>query len=168
MSPGGLFRLQSWLPALRLLAATFRTVSLMWCKDGRTVPNLERPIRWLLDMEGAGRKGGGAMSNSTLLWPTQEQLRRRYELMDRMMQVRGVDVPAALRADVGLAFIEAREMSLLPPRRGVPPLAADQSTADVPGLLPKRCIFPVLPKRRLRRMIAGEKRWRLNDIGFIR
>lgn len=100
-------RLQSWLPALRLPAATFRTVSLMWRKDGRAVPILERPIRWLLGMGGAGRKGRGAISNSTLLWPTQEQLRRRYELMDRMMQVRGVDVPAALRAD-GLAVIEAR------------------------------------------------------------
>jgi hypothetical protein len=47
-------------------------------------------------------------------------------------------------------------MSLLPPRRGVPPLADDQSTADVPGLLPKRCIFPVLPERRwLARLVYG-------------
>lgn len=48
------------------------------------------------------------MSNSRLLWPTPEQLRRRHELMDRMMQKRGVDVPAAVRVDGGLAFIEAR------------------------------------------------------------
>ena len=47
------------------------------------------------------------MSNSRLLWPTPEQLQRRYELMDRMMQKRGVDADAALRVDGGLAFIEA-------------------------------------------------------------
>ena len=35
------------------------------------------------------------MSNYRLIWPTPEQLRRRYELMDRMMQKRGVDADAA-------------------------------------------------------------------------
>jgi hypothetical protein len=39
---------------------------------------------------------GEDMSNSRLLWPTQKQLRRRYELMNRMMQKRG------------LAFLQAR------------------------------------------------------------
>ena len=34
---------------------------------------------------------GEDVSNSRLLWPTPKQLRRRYELMDRMMQKRGVD-----------------------------------------------------------------------------
>ena len=34
------------------------------------------------------------MSNSRLLWPTPEQLRRRLDLMDRMMRKRGVDVYA--------------------------------------------------------------------------
>ena len=48
------------------------------------------------------------MPNSRLLWPTREELRQRYELMDRMMEARGVDVLAALRVDGGLAFIEAR------------------------------------------------------------
>jgi hypothetical protein len=48
------------------------------------------------------------MPNSRLLWPTHEELLRRYELMDQMMKVRGVDVLAALRVDGGLAFIEAR------------------------------------------------------------
>jgi len=48
------------------------------------------------------------MSNSRLLWPTPERLRRRHALMDRMMQKRGVDALAALRVDGGLAFIEAR------------------------------------------------------------
>lgn len=48
------------------------------------------------------------MSSSRLLWPTEEQLRRRYELMDRMMQRRGVDVDAARTVDGGLAFFEAR------------------------------------------------------------
>jgi len=48
------------------------------------------------------------MGNSRLLWPTHEELRQRYELMDRMMETRGVDVLAALRVDGGLAFIEAR------------------------------------------------------------
>jgi len=48
------------------------------------------------------------MPNSRLLWPTREELRQRYELMDRMMETRGVDVLAALRVDGGLAFIEAR------------------------------------------------------------
>jgi uncharacterized protein DUF6455 len=48
------------------------------------------------------------MSNSRLLWPTQDQLRRRYALMDRMMQKRGVNADAARRVDGGLAFKEAR------------------------------------------------------------
>jgi len=48
------------------------------------------------------------MSNSGLLWPTQKQLRRRYELMDRMMQKRDVDTNTVLRVDGGLAFLEAR------------------------------------------------------------
>jgi hypothetical protein len=48
------------------------------------------------------------MSNSRLLWQTPEQLQRRYELMDRMMQKRGVDADAALGVDGGLAFTEAR------------------------------------------------------------
>ena len=48
------------------------------------------------------------MANSRLLWPTKEQLRRRYELMDRMMQRHGVDAKAARRVDGGLAFLEAR------------------------------------------------------------
>jgi hypothetical protein len=48
------------------------------------------------------------MTNSRLLWPTKEQLRRRYELMDRMMQRHGVDAKTARRVDGGLAFLEAR------------------------------------------------------------
>jgi hypothetical protein len=48
------------------------------------------------------------MSNSRLIWPTPEQLRRRYQLMDRMMQRCNVDVDAARRVDGGLAFKEAR------------------------------------------------------------
>ena len=48
------------------------------------------------------------MQNSRLLWPTREELRQRYELMDQMMETRGADVLAALRVDGGLAFIEAR------------------------------------------------------------
>ncbi len=48
------------------------------------------------------------MSNSRLLWPTPKQLRRRLDLMDRMMQKRGVEVCAALGVDGGMAFKEAR------------------------------------------------------------
>jgi hypothetical protein len=48
------------------------------------------------------------MSNSRLLWPTQTQLRRRFKLMDWMMQKRGVDTNAASSVDGGLAFLEAR------------------------------------------------------------
>jgi hypothetical protein len=48
------------------------------------------------------------MSDSRLLWPTAEQLRRRFDQMDRMMEKRGVDVCAALAVDGGLAFKEAR------------------------------------------------------------
>ena len=48
------------------------------------------------------------MSNSRLLWPTPEQLSRRFNLMDRMMRKRGVGVCAALRMDGSLAFKEAR------------------------------------------------------------
>jgi hypothetical protein len=52
------------------------------------------------------------MSNSRLLWPTQKQLRRRFELMDLMMQKRGVDTDAARGVDGGLAFLEARAKCL--------------------------------------------------------
>ncbi len=48
------------------------------------------------------------MPDSRLMWPTHEELLRRYELMDRMMEAHGVDALAALRVDGGLAFIEAR------------------------------------------------------------
>jgi len=48
------------------------------------------------------------MSSSRLLWPTEEQLRCRNELMDRMMQKRGVDTDVARRVDGGLALKEAR------------------------------------------------------------
>jgi hypothetical protein len=48
------------------------------------------------------------MPNSRLLWPTSEELGERYALMDRMMEVQGVDVLAAIRVDGGLTFIEAR------------------------------------------------------------
>jgi hypothetical protein len=48
------------------------------------------------------------MPNSRLPWPTQEQLRPRDALMDRMMQKQGVDEDAARRVDGGLAFFEAR------------------------------------------------------------
>ncbi len=48
------------------------------------------------------------MANSRLLWPTREELRQRYALMDQMMETQGVDDLAALRVDGGLAFIEAR------------------------------------------------------------
>lgn len=48
------------------------------------------------------------MANSRLLWPTKEQLRRRYELMDWMMRRQGVDTKVARRVDGGLAFLEAR------------------------------------------------------------
>jgi hypothetical protein len=48
------------------------------------------------------------MSEARLLWRNPEQLRRRYELMDRMMQKRGVSAEAARRVDGGLAFKEAR------------------------------------------------------------
>jgi hypothetical protein len=48
------------------------------------------------------------MSDTERLWPTLEQIRRREELMDRMMRKRGVDVLAALCVDGGLAFMEAR------------------------------------------------------------
>jgi len=47
------------------------------------------------------------MSNSRLLWPTEEELNRRYGLMDRMIQKRGVDTDAAREVDGGLAFLEA-------------------------------------------------------------
>jgi len=50
---------------------------------------------------------GEEMSNSRLLWPTQKELRRRFDLMDRMMQKRGVDTIAARGVDGGLAFLQA-------------------------------------------------------------
>jgi hypothetical protein len=48
------------------------------------------------------------MPSSRLLWPTQEELHRRFDLMDRMMRRYGVDADTARRVDGGLAFKEAR------------------------------------------------------------
>ncbi len=48
------------------------------------------------------------MPNVRLFWPTEEELERRYGLMDLMMQKRGVDTDAARELDGGLAFLEAR------------------------------------------------------------
>jgi hypothetical protein len=48
------------------------------------------------------------MPISTRLWPMFNEVLRRHELMDGMMQKSGVDVPRAVRVDGGLAFIEAR------------------------------------------------------------
>lgn len=41
-------------------------------------------------------------------WPLFKQALRRQELMDWMMQARGVDVLTAIRADRGQAYLEAR------------------------------------------------------------
>ncbi len=48
------------------------------------------------------------MPSSKLLWPTEDQLHRRHELMNRMMHERGVDQNVARSIDGGLAFFEAR------------------------------------------------------------
>jgi len=48
------------------------------------------------------------MSNARLLQSMPEQLSRRHELMDLMMQKRGVDTYAASHVDGGLAFLKAR------------------------------------------------------------
>ena len=42
-----------------------------------------------------------------LLWPSPYEERQRQELMDQMMEARGVDVAAAARVDGGLAMLEA-------------------------------------------------------------
>jgi hypothetical protein len=47
------------------------------------------------------------MAKSRLFWPTREEARERQELIDEMMQVRGVDAAAAAKVDGGLAFLEA-------------------------------------------------------------
>jgi len=41
-------------------------------------------------------------------WPTFNQVRRRQELMDEMMERLGVDVLTAVRADNGQGFVQAR------------------------------------------------------------
>ena len=41
-------------------------------------------------------------------WPIFNEVRRRQELMDHMMQRLGVDVLVAVRANEGQAFVEAR------------------------------------------------------------
>ena len=48
------------------------------------------------------------MQSSRLLWPTLEEARQRQDLMDRMMQIRGVNILVVPGVDGGLAFIEAR------------------------------------------------------------
>lgn len=47
------------------------------------------------------------MANSRLQWPSPDEERQRQELMDQMMEARGVDVAAAARVDGGLAMLEA-------------------------------------------------------------
>jgi hypothetical protein len=47
------------------------------------------------------------MANSRLLWPSPDEERQRQELMDQMMEARGVDVAAAARVDAGFAMLEA-------------------------------------------------------------
>jgi hypothetical protein len=41
-------------------------------------------------------------------WPMFNQVRRREELMDQMMQTLGVDVLTAIRLDRGQSFVDAR------------------------------------------------------------
>jgi hypothetical protein len=41
-------------------------------------------------------------------WPMFNQVRRRQELMDQMMQTLGVDVLTAVRLDKGQGFVRAR------------------------------------------------------------
>jgi len=41
-------------------------------------------------------------------WPMFNQIRRRQELMDQMMQTLGVDVLTAVRLDSGQTFVRAR------------------------------------------------------------
>jgi Family of unknown function (DUF6455) len=48
------------------------------------------------------------MSNSTFWWPARKQVLGRHELMDRMMELCGVDAAAAASVDGGLAFHLAR------------------------------------------------------------
>lgn len=48
------------------------------------------------------------MANSRLLWPSPEEQSQRQELMDQMLQLRGVDSAAASRVDGGLAMLEAK------------------------------------------------------------
>jgi len=48
------------------------------------------------------------MPNSRLIWPTEEELQRRFGLMELMMRKRDVDVAVAQSVDGGLAFKEAR------------------------------------------------------------
>lgn len=54
------------------------------------------------------QKRQAVMSNARLLQSMPEQLSRRQELMDLMMQKRGVDGYAASHVDGGLAFLKAR------------------------------------------------------------
>jgi hypothetical protein len=60
-----------------------------------------RPSGMFAEMEGE------EMSNSRLLCPTQKELRRRFDLMNRMMQKRGFDTVAARGVVGGLAFLGA-------------------------------------------------------------
>jgi hypothetical protein len=88
------------------------------------------------------------MPNSRLLWPTREELRQRYELMDRMMETRGVDVLAALRVDGGIAFIEARAKCRYCQHEGVCKhwLASEGQRGPV-GFCPNAAFFKSLIER---------------------
>jgi hypothetical protein len=92
---------QSWTILASL--PKFSPQSLIWRKDDARSPKQQCVQTKIL-----AEKQGEDMSNSRLLWPTQTQLRRRFELMDRMMRKRGVDTNAARRVDGGLALLDAR------------------------------------------------------------
>jgi len=88
------------------------------------------------------------MPKSRLLWPTREQLRQRYALMDEMMEKRGVDPLAALRVDGGLAFIEARAKCRYCLHEGVCRrwLAGDRQL-DAEDFCPNAAFFGSIPGR---------------------
>jgi hypothetical protein len=52
--------------------------------------------------------GGETMATANSSWPMFRHALRQQQLMDDMMQVLGVDILTAVRADGGQAFVEAR------------------------------------------------------------
>jgi hypothetical protein len=83
------------------------------------------------------------MAVSRGLWPLLEQVRRRQELMDRMMLTTGVKMSRVVSIDGGLAFLEASSKCRLCPNESacVHWLEAAETPETPPEFCPNAKLF---------------------------